>query len=77
MYQALFFFPFRAKETKKQKNAWSQVTWSEPGPCTAFSQSLSVNSRRWHIRGEWAGNASHFRLDHVTQNALATRQNEA
>ena len=28
-----------------------------PSPCTAFSQSLSVNSFRWRIRGERAGNA--------------------
>ena len=27
-----------------------------PIPCTAFSQSLSVNSLRWRIRGERAGN---------------------
>ena len=33
-----------------------------PSPCTAFSQSLSVNSFRWRIRGE------HFRMDHVTRN---------
>ena len=31
-----------------------------PGPCTAFSQSLSVNSFRWRIRGERAGNALTF-----------------
>ena len=48
-----------------------------PSPCTAFFQSLSVNSLRWRIRAEQAGNASHFRLDQVTQNALATQQNEA
>ena len=40
-----------------------------PSPCTAFSQSVSVNSFRWRIRGE--------RSDHVTQNALAARNNEA
>ena len=28
-----------------------------PSPCTAFSQSLSVNSFRWRIRGERSGNA--------------------
>ena len=28
------------------------------------------------IRGERAGNASHFRLDHVTRNVLAAQQNE-
>ena len=28
-----------------------------PSPCTAFSQSLSVNSSRSRIRGERAGNA--------------------
>ena len=33
-----------------------------PSPCTAFSQSLSVNSPR---------------LDHVTRNALTARNNEA
>ena len=32
-----------------------------PSPCTAFSQSLSVNSL--------------LRLDHVTRNALAARNN--
>ena len=49
-----------------------------PSPCTAFSQSLSVNSFRWRIRGERAGNTnSHFRMDHVTRNALAARKNEA
>ena len=34
-----------------------------PKPCTAFSQSLSVNSL--------------LRQDHVTRNALAARNNEA
>ena len=29
------------------------------------------------VPGERAGNASHFRLDHVTPNALAARNNEA
>ena len=48
-----------------------------PSPCMAFSQSLSVNSFRWRIRGEGTGNASHFRMDHVTRNALAARKNEA
>ena len=48
-----------------------------PSPCTAFSQSLSVNSFRRRIRGERAGNASHFRKDHVTRKALAARKNEA
>ena len=33
-----------------------------PSPCTAFSQSLSVNS---------------LRLDHTARNALAARKNEA
>ena len=33
-----------------------------PSPCTAFSQSLSVNS---------------LRLDHTARNALAARNNEA
>ena len=51
--------------------------WTFPSPCTAFSQSLSVNSFRWRIWGERAGNASHFRLDHVTRNALAARNNDA
>ena len=31
-----------------------------PSPCTAFSQSLSVNSFGWRIRGERAGNALTF-----------------
>ena len=31
-----------------------------PSPCTAFSQSFSVNSFRWRIRGERAGNAFTF-----------------
>ena len=31
-----------------------------PSPCKAFSQSLSVNSFRWRIRGERAGNALKF-----------------
>ena len=35
------------------------------------------NSFRWRIRSEGAGNASHFRMDHVTRNALAARKNEA
>ena len=48
-----------------------------PSPCTAFSQSLSVNSFQWRIRDERAGNASHFHMDHVTWNALAARKNEA
>ena len=49
-----------------------------PSTCTAFSQSLSVNSFRWRIWGERAGNTnSHFRMDHVTRNALAARKNEA
>ena len=30
---------------------------SLPSPPTAFSQSPSVNSLRWRIRGEQAGNA--------------------
>ena len=47
-----------------------------PSPCTAFSQSLSVNSFQWRIRDERAGN-THFRMDHVTWNALAARKNEA
>ena len=33
-----------------------------PIPCTAFSQSLSVNSLRWRIRGERAGNIFTFSL---------------
>ena len=45
-----------------------------PSPCTAFSQSLSVNSFQWRIRDERAGK---FRMDHVTWNALAARKNEA
>ena len=36
------------------------VRWRLPSPCTAFSQSPSVNSFRWRIRGEWAGNALTF-----------------
>ena len=48
-----------------------------PSPCTAFSQSLSVNSFQWRIRDERAGDALHFRMDHVTWNALAARKNEA
>ena len=49
-----------------------------PSPSTAFSQSLSVSSFRWRIRGERAGNTHpHFRKDHVTRNALAARKNEA
>ena len=46
-------------------------------PCTAFFQTLSVNSLRWRIRGERAGNASHFRLHQVTRNALDERNNVA
>ena len=42
---------------------------SLPSPCSAFSQSLSVNSLWWRIRGE--------RSDHVTRNSLAARNNEA
>ena len=40
-----------------------QLAWFLPDPCTVFSQSLAVNA--------------HFRLDHVTRNALAARNNEA
>ena len=41
MYQALFFFPSRAKEAKNQKkNAWSQVT--SPSPFHAFFFSLPL-----------------------------------
>ena len=39
-----------------------ECTWTLPSPCTAFSQSLSVNS---------------LRLDHTARNALAARNNEA
>ena len=36
------------------------------GHCTAISQAFSVNSPRWRIRGERAGNASLLPSDHVT-----------
>ena len=46
-------------------------------PRTAFSQAFWVNSLRWRIRGERAGNSSLLRLDHVTRDELAARNNEA
>ena len=60
-----------------RQNAPETLLAGLPSPCTAFSQSLSVNSLRWRIRVERAGNASRFRLDHATRNALASRNNEA
>ena len=48
-----------------------------PSPCKAFSQALSVNSLRRRIRGERVGHPSLLRLDHVTRDALAARNNEA
>ena len=48
-----------------------------PSPCKAFSQALSVNSLRRRIRGERVGHASLLRLDHVTRDSLAARNNEA
>ena len=59
-----------------EETACKQIDVELPSPCTAFSQSLSVNSFRWRIRGERAGN-SHFHMDYVTRNALAPRKNEA
>ena len=44
------------------REMYVNVRGSLPSPCTAFSQSLSVNSRR---------------LDHTARNALAARNNEA
>ena len=46
-------------------------------PRTAFSQAFWVNSLRWRIQGERAGNASLLRLNHVTRDELAARNNEA
>ena len=42
--------------------------FSSPSRSIHFGDASEPNRR---------GNASHFRLDHVTQNALATQQNEA
>ena len=53
-----------------------------PSPCSAFSQSLSVNSLRWLIRGERAGNTfSHGphdpkRFGREEKWGLGTRQRE-
>ena len=44
---------------------------------TAFSEAFWLNSLRWRIRGERAGNASLLRLGHVTRNELAAQNNEA
>ena len=45
-----------------RRESETQVTSDLPSPCTAFSQSLSVNSFRWRIRGERAGNGLTFSL---------------
>ena len=56
------------------------TTWDLRSPCTAFSQSLSVNSFQWRIRDERAGNTfSHGsrdlkRLDREEKWGLGTRQ---
>ena len=42
-----------------------------------YGVSLSVNSLRWCIRSERAGNAWFLPSDHVTQNASAAQNNEA
>ena len=67
-------------------NARQPVSWwmtsTLPSPCTAFSQSLSVNLFRWRIRGERAGNALTFsngprgpqRFGREEKRGLGTRQ---
>ena len=59
-YLSYEFMPF-AKDT----NRWEQKI-TLPSPCTAFSQTFSVNSIRWRIRGERA-----------IRNELAARYNGA
>ena len=48
----------------------AKVDITMPSPCSASSHAFSVNAFRWRI---W----ENTRTDHVTQNALATQNNEA
>ena len=55
--EIMFFF-----EIHIAREMYVNVRGPLPSPCTAFPQSLSVNS---------------LRLDHTARNALATQNNEA
>ena len=46
-------YPFKPPKVRKTTFAFTSLL----SPCTAFSQAFSVNSLRWRIRGERAGNA--------------------
>ena len=77
MFCFVFFFQLgvhvRAWVRGRPGQGWNQG-WS---PCTAFSQSLSVNSLRWHIRGERAGTfgpGDPKRFGHTEKWGLVTRQ---
>ena len=44
-----------------------------PNPCTVSSHAILVEAFRWHT---WGKKKKKTRLDHVTRNTLAARNNE-